>query len=82
MIRAGKKKLATLVHNDRQRLTHYVISAVIFFISYALLYWCETNITPSLHQELMSLASLVIGGLAFIWAMTMHVFYILSRTIK
>ena len=71
-MRASKSKLATLFRDDRLRITHFAISGLVFFISYALLYWCETNIAPSLRQELISLACLMIGGLALCWAMLMH----------
>jgi len=82
MMQASKSKLARLFRDDRQRITHFAISGLIFFLSYALLYWCETNIAPSLRQELTSLACLVIGGLAFCWAMLMQILFILSRIFK
>ena len=82
MMRASKSKLARLFRDDRLRIMHFAISGLVFFISYTLLYWCETNIAPSLRQELISLACLMIGGLAFCWAMVMQILFILSRILK
>lgn len=79
---AARKKVTLLIQDDKQRLMHYAVSTVIFFISYGMLYWCATHIAPSLQQELILLACLIIGGIAFFWAMMMQVFFILSRLSK
>ena len=74
--------LSSIIASDIQRLKHFSVSAVIFFVAYVMVYWCENNMAPSLKQELTTLAFLLITALAFIWAMTMQIFYIIAKIFK
>jgi hypothetical protein len=77
-----RSKLTALMNNDVRRLQHFSISAVIFFVGYGMIHWCEQNMPPSLEQELTTLALLFMTALAFLWAIAMQILYILSKTIK
>ncbi|MDG1292876.1 MAG: hypothetical protein P8O99_02055 [Pseudomonadales bacterium] len=74
--------LSAIIASDIQRLKHFSISTVIFFVGYVMVYWCENNMPPSLEQELTTLAFLFISACAFIWAMTMQICYIIAKTLK
>ena len=82
MMRASKSKLARLFRDDRLRIKHFAISGLVFLSATPCSTGAETNIAPSLRQELISLACLMIGGLAFCWAMLMQILFILSRILK
>ena len=71
-----------IIDSDIRRLKHFSISAVVFFVAYVMVYWCENNMAPSLKQELTTLAFLLITALAFIWAMTMQILYIIAKIFK
>ena len=73
---------SAIIDSDIRRLKHFSISAVVFFVAYVMVYWCENNMAPSLKQELTTLAFLLITALAFIWAMTMQIFYIIAKIFK
>jgi hypothetical protein len=73
---------SAIIDSDIRRLKHFSISAVVFFVAYVMVYWCENNMAPSLKQELTTLAFLLITALAFIWAMTMQVLYIIAKIFK
>ena len=74
--------LSSIIASDIQRLKHFSVSAVIFFVAYVMVYWCENNMPPSLKQELTTLAFLITAACAFIWAMTMQICYIIAKTLK
>ena len=74
--------LLAIIESDIRRLKHFSISTIVFFVAYVMVYWCENNMAPSLKQELTTLAFLLITALAFIWAMTMQVFYIIAKIFK
>ncbi|MGB2272706.1 MAG: hypothetical protein ACPH15_06770 [Pseudomonadales bacterium] len=73
---------SAIIDSDIRRLKHFSISAVVFFVAYVMVYWCENNMAPSLKQELTTLAFLLITALAFIWAMTMQILYIIAKIFK
>ncbi|MBT8150614.1 MAG: hypothetical protein KJO62_04365 [Gammaproteobacteria bacterium] len=77
-----RRFLHELMHNDRKRLAHFSCSAVIFFVSLAMLYWVDKELPPSMQQELAALGFTVLAGIAFFWAMAMQLVYILSRLSK
>ncbi len=77
-----REYLRELMQDDIRRLKHFSISAVIFFVGYGMIYWHENNVPPSLEQELATLLLLVVAALAFVWAMTMQILYILSKILK
>ena len=79
---AAQNYLATFINDDVKRLKHFSISAIIFFVGYGMIHWNENNVPPSLEQELATLGLLLVSALAFIWAMTMQILYIISKTIK
>ena len=74
--------LSSIIASDIQRLKHFSVSAIVFFVAYVMVYWCENNMPPSLKQELTPLAFLFISACAFIWAMTMQICYIIAKTLK
>ena len=74
--------LSAIIKSDIQRLKHFSISTIIFFVAYVMVYWFENNMTPSLEQELTTLGFLLIAATAFIWAMIMQIFYIIAKTLK
>ncbi|NNC54985.1 MAG: hypothetical protein HKO07_04595 [Pseudomonadales bacterium] len=71
-----------LLSDDRKRLAHFSCSAVIFFVSLAMLYWVDKQLPPSLKQELAALGFSILAAITFIWAMLMQIAYILSRLRK
>ncbi|NNL56500.1 MAG: hypothetical protein HKO71_01995 [Pseudomonadales bacterium] len=77
-----RHRLQQLMRNDRRRLAHFSISAVIFFVSCAMLYWVNKNMPPSLRQELTALLFISMAACAFAWAMLMQVLHIASKTLK
>lgn len=68
-----------LLKDERRRLMHFSLSAVVFFIGYWMIYWSEENLPSSLKQELIALALLGVTAAAFCWAITMQVLYIISK---
>ncbi len=74
--------MRALMHDDIRRLKQFSISTLIFFISYSMVYWSESNIPPSLKQEITAAAILAVMAIAFFWAVLMQIFYILSRILK
>lgn len=74
--------LSAIIESDIRRLKHFSISAIIFFVGYVMVYWCENNMAPSLEQELTTLGFLIIAAIAFIWAMIMQILYIIAKTLK
>ena len=77
-----RANVLAIIESDFRRLKHFSISAIVFFVAYVMVYWCENNMTPSLKQELTTLGFLIIAASAFIWAMIMQVFYIIAKTLK
>lgn len=77
-----RHRLQQLMRNDRRRLAHFSISAVVFFVSCAMLYWVNKNMPPSLDQELTALLFIGMAGCAFFWAMLMQVLHIASKMLK
>ena len=71
-----------LVDDERRRLMHFSLSCITFFVGYGMLYWCAENVPPSLQQELIALALLVLTGGAFLWAITMQLLYIVAKIFK
>ena len=71
-----------LIKDERRRLLHFSMSAVIFFIGYWMIYWSEENLPPSLKQELIALGLLLITTAAFTWAILMQIIYIVSKIQK
>ena len=74
-----KTLFAELITDERRRLMHFSLSAVVFFIGYWMIYWSEENLPASLKQELIALGLLVITATAFCWAITMQILYIISK---
>ena len=77
-----RRYLSVLMNDDIKRLKHFSISAVIFFVGYGMIYWYENNVPPSMEQEIATLGLLLVSALAFLWAMTMQILYIVSKIIK
>ena len=82
MISLLKDLLKDLLDNERRRLMHFSLSAVVFFIGYWMLYWSDDQLPPSLEQELIALALLLTTAGAFFWAILMQVLFIVSRIIN
>ena len=74
--------LDRLMQDERRRLLHFSVSAVIFFVGYWMLHWTADNVPPSLDQELSALAILIVTLIAFVWAIFMQILYIISRIKK
>jgi hypothetical protein len=71
-----------LLQSERRRLKHFSLSALVFFIAYGMLYSTQKNMPPSLQQEFTALACIAVAGLAFSWAITLHVLSIIARLHK
>ncbi len=71
-----------LMDNEKLRLKHFSIAAVIFFSGYGSLYSINKNSTGTLENELMALSVLAITLVAFGWAIFIHVLTIISRTLR
>ena len=71
-----------LLDDERLRLAHFSVSAVVFFVSCAMLYFVEKQMPPSLDQEISALAFLLLAGLSFFWAMSMQLLHIFSKLHK
>ncbi|MGB5324226.1 MAG: hypothetical protein WBN40_02215 [Pseudomonadales bacterium] len=67
------------MQNDRRRLAHFSISAVVFFTSCAMLYWIEKRAPGSLEQELQALFFLALATLSFGWSIAMHLLHIYAK---
>ncbi len=80
------KKVVNYLHelmlDDKRRLTQFSISAVIFFICYAMIHWADKNLPPSLDQEIAAFIFITVGLCAFFWAILLQVLYILARLFK
>jgi len=74
--------LHELMLDDKRRLIQFSISAVIFFICYAMIHWADKNLPPSLDQEIAALIFITVGLSAFFWAILLQVLYILARLFK
>lgn len=74
--------LHELMLDDKRRLIQFSISAVIFFICYAMIHWADKNLPPSLDQEIAALIFITVGLSAFFWAILLQVLYILARLLK
>lgn len=53
-----------------------------FFLGLVGLYIAQSLLQPSLTQELVVLASLLVGGAGFIWAMMAHLRMLIGRLIR
>jgi hypothetical protein len=74
--------LHELMLDDKRRLIQFSISAVVFFICYAMIHWADKNLPPSLDQEIAALIFITVGLSAFFWAILLQLLYILSRLFK
>jgi hypothetical protein len=74
--------LHELMLDDKRRLIQFSISAVVFFIWYAMIHWADKNLPPSLDQEIAALIFITVGLSAFFWAILLQLLYILSRLFK
>lgn len=79
LLLALKQLCKRLMDDDILRLKHFSISAVIFFVGYAMLYWTNTNMPPSIKQELTALVFMASSALAFFWAISLQILYIISK---
>lgn len=73
-------KLSELAQNDRLRLKHFSLTALIFFTSYGMIFHANKNLEPSLQQELTALGSLLVCVASLGWAITLQALYILKNT--
>lgn len=71
-----------LLNDERHRLAHFSVSAVVFFCSCAMLYWIEKRVPASFDQELSALAFISLATLSFCWAIGMHLLHIYSKLRK
>lgn len=62
-------------HQFRQGVSFFFLGMVGLYIAHSLL-------EPSLTQELVVLASLLIGGAGFVWAMMAHLRMLIGRLIR
>ena len=74
--------LHELMLDDKRRLIQFSISAVVFFICYAMIHWADKNLPPSLDQEIAALIFITVGLSAFFCAILLQLLYILSRLFK
>lgn len=81
-IRLLVKFIKGLAGNERRRLIHFSISTTIFFVAYAMLYWIEQHMPPSIEQEWAALSCVSVAALAFSWAIALQIIYIASKMIN
>ena len=69
-----------LVSDEKLRLKHFSITALIFFTSYGMIYHANKNLEPSLEQEITALLALICCVLSLIWAVILQLLYIFRNT--
>lgn len=72
--------LYELAIDDRRRLKHFSITALIFFTSYGMIYHANRNLPPSFEQELTAFSALVCCILSLVWAVGLQLLFILKNT--
>lgn len=70
------------MQDDKRRLAQFSISAVLFFVSCAMLYWVNKRMPPSIEQELAALFFITAAAAAFCWAILLQLLYIAAKMIK
>ncbi len=53
--------------------------AIIFGVGFSLIFYAQSSVSPSLQQELLVGAGILIGGFGFIVAMTAQIRMLISR---
>jgi uncharacterized protein YjeT (DUF2065 family) len=74
-----KKWLTTLIDNPRKTLRLFALGAVLFVVGVGCIQWANYQIAPSLQQEIVALAGLLIGGSGFVLAISAQCLLIASR---
>ena len=69
----------TLLQDTRKILKLYGLGAVLFFIGVGFIQWADNLLAPSLQQEVIVLAALLIGGSGFTIAMLAQCLLITQR---
>ena len=73
-------KSLELVRNERMRLKYFALSALMFFTSYGMIFHANTNLEPSLEQEMTALLALIGCIASLIVAVGLQLLYILKQT--
>lgn len=71
-----------LINDEKKRLKHFSISAITFFVGYGMLYWINKELPPSLKQEIYALFMILLCILSFLYAISLQILYIYSKTFK